>query len=464
VAALLDEGSAQELGAFASGASEAPGDGVVCALGRVAGRPVAVYAHDATVLRGSLGAAGARKVARLLDLALEQGIPVVALHDCDGARVAEGPAAIAGFAEVMGRVARLSGWVPQIGVVLGLCVGGAAYSAALEDFVVGHREQGYLFVTGASVTEAVTGQHDPLEELGGVAMHAARTGLVQLVADDERACLALARELLSFLPANAGEAPPRCEPREPPAGAGERIAALLPQSDRRAYDMRRLVRAIVDGGAFLELGAGFARSLLVGLARLAGRPLGVVASQPLHAAGCLDRDASRKGARFVQLCNAYGLPVVTLVDVPGFLPGRVEEQGGLLLHGAKLIAAYAACEVPLVSLIVRKSYGGGNVLAWPADVRLAYPFARVQPMGSEAALAVASRAALGGASPEELAAFRAELARAHERPLGAAEAGLVDRVIRPGETRLAICAALEALAARPRRRGLPPRRLANIPL
>ena len=471
--ALLDDGSFTELGAFVRGrpgrqgeaaATDAPGDGVVCGTGRIHGRTVALYGHDSTVLRGALGAEGARKIVRLLDLALAQGMPVVALHDSDGVRVGEGPRALAGFAEVLGRTAQLSGWVPQIGVVLGLCVGGAAYSSALQDVIIGHSEQGFLFVTGAKVTRVVTGQDDPIDELGGVPMHAGTTGLVHLQRDDERQCLELARQVLSYLPDSADQPPPRLPCEDPADRETPRILKLLPESDRRAYDMRRLIREAFDEDSFFELQPDYAGSLVVGFARLGGRPVGLVASQPMVDAGCLDIHSSRKGARFIQLCNAFGLPLITLADVPGFRPGKDQEQGGLLLHGAKLIAAYAACTVPLISLIVRKSYGGGNVLSWPGDVRLCYPLARVQPMGTEAAVTVASHGTFGEVSDDELEAFRADFVEKYDRPLLAAEEGFADRVIRPERTRLELISVLESLSDKIVRRGLPPKKLPNTPL
>ena len=468
---LLDAGSFSELGGLISGragrdgaaATDAPGDGVVCGTGRINGRAVAVYGHDATVLRGALGTEGARKIVRVLDLAQAQGVPVVALHDSDGVRVNEGPAALAGFAEVLGRTARLSGWVPQVGVVLGLCVGGAAYSSALQDLIIGHSEQGFAFVTGAKVTSVVTGQHDAIEELGGVAMHGRTTGLVHLERDDERRCLELVAQALAYLPQSAAGSPPEGSQEDPPERETPKLLKLIPESSRRAYDMRRLIRAVFDADSFLELQANYARSLVVGFARLHGRCVGVVASQPMVDAGCLDVHSSRKGARLIQLCNAFGLPVITLADVPGFRPGLDQEQGGLLLHGAKLIAAYAACTVPLISLIVRKSYGGGNVLAWPGDVRLCYPLARVQPMGTDAALAVATHSTFGEVPSEELEAFKQEFAERHDRPLLAAQEGYVDRVIRPEQTRAELTRALSTLAHSPLR-DLPPRKLPNTPL
>jgi propionyl-CoA carboxylase beta chain len=466
IAALVDEGSFQELGKLRRSDPEDPalGDGVVTGVGNIAGRPVAVYAHDATVLRGALGIGGARKIVRLLEHARRQRMPVVAIHDSDGVRVNEGPEAIAGFAEVLGRTAELSGWVPQVGVVLGLCVGGAAYSSALQDVVIGQRETGFLFVTGSKVAKITTGQDAPIEDIGGVEMHARTTGLVHLAADGELECLAHARAVLGYFPRSAAElvADLPCTDaadRETPA-----IAGVLPDSDRKGYDMRRILTEVVDAGSFLELQAAYAPSLVVGLARLAGRAIGIVASQPSYNAGCLDVDSSRKGARFVQLCSAYGLPVITFCDVPGFLPGKRQEQGGLLLHGAKLIAAYAACRTPRVSLIVRKSYGGGNVLAYPADVRLAYPFARVQPMGMDAARAVASHRTFGaddGSDPED--ELRRRLGDRYDAMERAAEAGVVDAVIHPARTRIELVRALESLDRLPMR-DLPPRAHPNIPM
>lgn len=470
IGVLCDEGTFQEIGKLRrttlgeDGNESALGDGVVTGVGRIGGRPVAVYAHDATVLRGALGVGGARKILRLLEQARRQRLPVIAIHDSDGVRVNEGPEAIAGFAEVLGATARLSGWVPQISVVLGLSVGGAAYSSALQDVVIGQRETGFLFVTGSKVAKVMTGQDAPLEELGGVDMHARTTGLVHLALDGERDCLEAARRVLGYLPDSADRPPPALPRTDPVDRETPAIVDILPDSDRKGYDMRRLIPEIFDDGSFLELQASYASSLLVGFARLGGRALGVVASHPGHNAGCLDVDSSRKGARFIQMCSAYGLPVVTLCDVPGFLPGKRQEQGGILLHGAKLIAAYAACRTPLVSLIVRKSYGGGNVLAYPADLRLAYPFGRVQPMGIEAARAVASHRTFGAedvADPDE--ELRRRLGDRYDAMERAAEAGFVDAVIHPARTRIELFRALESLGDAPLR-DLPPRAHSNLPL
>jgi acetyl-CoA carboxylase carboxyltransferase component len=477
VDALLDPGSFVEIGRLSRvsrhfAASAAPtdvhGDGVVAGTGTIDGRPVAVFAHDATVLRGALGVGGARKIVRVMELAAAQRMPILALHDSDGVRVNEGPEGLAGFSEVLGATARFSGWVPQIGVVLGLCVGGAAYSSALEDVVIANEEGGYLFVTGSKVTQVMTGQEATIDEIGGVPMHAQKTGLVQLRFDDEKKCIDAARRVLSYLPQCALEAPPVIPTDDPADRDTSLVLDVIPESDKRPYDVRRIVSLVMDEGSFLELQPEFARSLVVGFARIEGRPIGVVASQPMVNAGCLDIDASRKGARFIQLCSAFGLPVVTFADVPGFLPGKRQEQGGLLLHGAKLIAAYGQCRTPLVSLVVRKSYGGGNVLAWPADVRLAYPFARVQPMGADAAKAVARHRtfAAGDAPPSD-----ADIERELEESFGegwdkmerAAEAGFVDAVIHPKDTRRELAKILRTLTPRPDRR-IPPRFHPNVPM
>jgi propionyl-CoA carboxylase beta chain len=457
VDALVDPGSFLEVGAFvrsrASGerAERRWGDGVVAGTARIVGRPVIVYAHDATVHRGAVGVAGAEKILRVLRIAEEQRLPVVSLLDSDGARVSEGQHIVPAVARVLRQIARLSGHVPQVSVALGLCGGAAAYGAALSDVVIAQAGRSYLFVTGSKVTQVVTGQDASLEDLGGAAMHAKRTGLVHLQHAEERGCLDLARAVLSYLPGGAG-APAPAPVDDPVDRATPEVMDVLPASLRRAYDVRKIVRIVFDAQSFLELQAAYARSVVVGLARLGGRPVGVVASQPAVYAGALDSDSARKGARFVQLCSAHGLPVVTLADVPGFRPGVREEQEGLLLHGAKLISAYACCRTPIVTLILRKAYGGGNVLTMPGDVRLALPFARVQPMGTEAALAVVTHRTFGEIPADELAAFRAKFERDYDATHLAPEAGIVDRVVHPENVRRELCQLLASLDPAPRRR------------
>ncbi len=416
---LFEPGTFVEVGAKRDGE-----DGVVAGFGRIDGRTVAAYAHDPMVQRGALGVSGGAKILRLLDLAESRRTPVVTLFDSDGVRIEEGPAAMESFARVLAATARLSGLVPQIGVVLGLCVGGAAYGSALQDVVVGHADAGYCFVTGPRVTRIVTGRDVPIDELGGVWMHATTTGLVHATADEEASCIDAARDVLAYLPAND-------VPNDDPLDRATRgIAGVLPASERTPYDVRPIVEEIVDRGSFFELQSAYAKNLVVGLARLGGRSIGVLASQPLYRAGVLDCEASRKGARHVQLCGAFGLPVLTLVDVPGFLPGAEQEQAGLLLHGAKLIYAYARCPSPLVSLVVRKVYGGGSVLALPGQLRLAYPSTRFEAMGSAAALAV-----------------RGEVHPLYEAAGTAATAGVLDETIHPDATRRELVRAFAVLGA-----------------
>ncbi|MEQ8277580.1 MAG: carboxyl transferase domain-containing protein [Deltaproteobacteria bacterium] len=416
---LFDAESFVEVGARRDGE-----DGVIAGFGRIDGRTVAAYAHDPMVQRGALGVSGGQKILRLLELAERRRTPVVTLFDSDGVRIEEGPAAMEAFAQVLAATARLSGLVPQVGVVLGLCVGGAAYGSALQDVVVGHEDGGYCFVTGPRVTQIVTGREVAIDALGGVPMHATTTGLVHVTADDEASSIDAARALLAYLPANA------VANDDPLDRVTRGIAAALPTSERKPYDVHPIVEEIVDRGSFLELQGAYAKNLVVGLARLGGRSIGILASQPLHRAGVLDCEASRKGARLVQLCSAFGLPILTLVDVPGFLPGVDQEQGGLLLHGAKLIYAYARCRTPLVSLVIRKVYGGGSVLALPGQLRLAYPSTRFEAMGGAAARAV-----------------RGEVHPLYEAAGGAAAAGVLDKTIHPDATRPELARAFAVLGA-----------------
>ena len=472
VALLVDEGSWQEIGRFVSSHSDrslsrapldVPGDGVITGIGSINGRTVAIYAFDVTVLRGSLGIAGGRKIERLLELALERNLPVIALHDSDGVRVDEGPEALATYGRVLGYHARLSGAVVQIALVFGLSVGGAAYSTALVDIVIGVSDQGYLFVTGAKVTKLVTNQDVSIEELGAVSMHAKKTGLVHLCADNEEGAIELAKRSLSYFDSDEAEISRIASSRrETQKEEDDVIMSVLPDSDRKGYDVRKVLRAVVDEDSLLELQSEFARSIVVAFARLDGRSIGLVASQPSHNAGCLDIDASRKAARFVQLCSAFGLPTITFCDVPGFLPGAHQEQNGLLLHGAKLISAYANSRSLLISVILRKSYGGGNVLAFPADLRFAYPLARVQAMGPAAAQVVTQHSSYGSEQKGDDEKLRSTFGQRYDAMERAAEVGFVDVIIHPRETRSALARAIKTLHAMPARR-IPARRHSNPP-
>lgn len=452
IAALLRPGSFVELGKHvthrhaatspALAANQHPGDGLVCGLGEIGGRTVAIYAHDPTVLRGALGHAASRKLCRLLDLAGERGYPVIALADCDGVRVEEGTDAIDAYGEVIARTIRLKGRVPQLTLVCGLCVGAAAYNAALTDLTVMVAGQSYLFITGPRVTRVVTGEEVTLEALGGPELHARKTGAAQAVVESEAEGFELIRRALALL------TEPRVESADAAARQTPELESLVPAEPRRVYDMRKVLQAVFDGESILELSPRFGPNLLTAFARLAGRAVAVVASQPLALAGCIDIDASRKGAAFVTWAGQAKLPIITLVDVPGYLPGRRQEEGGIIPHGAALLTAYGNARVPLISLVVRKSFGGASVLSFAAQVRLALPTARVGPMGADSTVEAVLGPENPAASPEEQqarAAKRADFLARHDHAWAAAESGYIDRVIEPARARQELCAALERL-------------------
>ncbi len=421
-------------------ANRHPGDGVVCGIGDIHGRPTAVYAHDPTVLRGSMGLTGSKKVCHLLDLALQRGLPVVTLADSDGARILEGTDAIDAYGEVMRRTIALRERGLQITVASGLCVGAAAYTAALTDLVGMVAGQSFMFITGPKVTQAVTGEEVSIEALGGPELHATQTGACHAVLDDERSGLDWARDLLSYLSPGPTD--------DPPDRDTSKLAKRIPTAQRRAYDVRKVLAMVFDEGSVTELSPRFAGSLLTAFARLGGRSVAVLASQPLVHAGCLDIVSSRKGAWFVRLANKLGMPVVTLVDVPGYIPGLAQEAGGILPHGAELLAAYGEATVPKVCLVLRKSYGGASVLSFSADLRLALPTAEIAPMGVDAATLVTFGPPRE--DPEDAArreVFRAEWASHDGDVWTAAEAGFLDRVVSPAGVRRALCAAVEALSA-----------------
>lgn len=452
IAALVDEGSFEELGRHVLSrhgdasprlkAAVLPGDGLVCGLGAVNGRTIAVYAHEPTVLRGSFGHEASKKLCRLLDLAQERRFPVVALMDSEGVRVEEGTHAVESFGEVIGRTIALKGKVPQLTLACGLCVGGAAYTAVLTDCVGMVDGQSFMFVTGDAVTRTVTGSGATIDELGGQDVHAKLTGACHAVLADEAAGIAWLKALLAVL-----------EPKRASSDAVDRevpeLESLVPVSPRKPYDMRKVLAAVFDQGSVLELSPTYGPNLLTAFARLGGRSVAVVASQPKEHAGCLDVHASRKGAAFVRWAGELRLPVVTLVDVPGYLPGKEQEALGILPHGATLLSAYGNAHVPKVCLVMRKSYGGASVLSFAADLRLGLPMARVDVMGPEGALQVVLGAEPEGASPEQQAA-RAEakaqwLAR-RDSAWAAAETGYLDRIIEPRHVRRELSLALERLS------------------
>ncbi|WP_055712047.1 acyl-CoA carboxylase subunit beta [Streptomyces torulosus] len=469
---LLDAGSFTETGLFVrarptgDGAHRPHGDGVVTGHGTIDGRPVCVFAQDSTVFGGSMGEAFGEKTLALMDLALKTGCPVIGLNDGGGARIQEGVTSLALYAELVRRNVRASGVIPQISVVLGPCAGGAAYSPAITDFTVMVDGASHMFVTGPDVIETVTGERTSAEELGGARASNTVNGNAHFLAAGEVDALDTVRDLLSYLPANNLERPPRYAPGAAPDGAV--LDTVVPDRLGQAYDMRDVLRAVVDDGELLEVQELFAPNIICALALVEGAPVGVVANQPLHAAGVLDIDASEKAARFVRFCDAFGIPLLTFADVPGYLSGVRQEQAGIIRRGAKLLYAYAEATVPKVTVVVRKAYGGGYAVMGSkhlgADINLAWPTARIAVMGAEGAVGVLHRRELAASADPD--ALRARLVAAYETTHGtpylAAERGYVDAVIAPRDTRSHICRALRALGGK--RAAMPERRHGNIPL
>ena len=445
-----------------------PGDGVVAGAGRVEGRTVYAFAQDFTVFGGSLSETNARKICKVMDLALKVGAPLVGLNDSGGARIQEGVASLGGYADIFLRNTLASGVVPQISAIMGPCAGGAVYSPAITDFNVMVKDTSYMFVTGPDVIRTVTHEQVTKEELGGAMTHNARSGVAHFAVDDDRACLALIRELLSYLPANNLEEPPLVATEDPAGREDAALETLVPSEPSRPYDVKELIRSVVDDRRFLEVHEHFAQNVVVGFARFASRPVGIVANQPAVLAGCLDIDASVKAARFVRFCDAFNLPLVTFEDVPGFLPGAGQEWNGIIRHGAKLLYAFAEATVPKVTVITRKAYGGAYcVMASKhirTDVNYAWPQAEIAVMGSEGAVGVLYRRELqAAADPEALRKKKVEEFREKfANPYVAADRGFVDEVIEPRQTRRKIVAGLQM--ARSKRDKNPPKKHGNIPL
>ncbi len=473
---LLDPDSFVELDRFVTARGRdfgldpaaAPADGVVTGHGTIAGRPVAVFSQDFTVLGGSLGEAHAQKIVKVMDLALTNGLPVVGLNDSGGARIQEGVAALGGYAEIFLRNTLASGVVPQISVILGPSAGGAVYSPAITDFVIMVRGTSYMYVTGPQVVKAVTREEVTHEQLGGAEVHASRSGVAHFVSEDDESALALVRSLLSYLPQNNLEDPPRTESADDPARADPELDTLVPEEPTRPYDMSEVIRRVADQGSLLEVHRDFAPNLLVGFARLGGRPVGIVAQQPQVLAGVLDIDAATKGARFIRCCDAFNVPLVTFVDVPGFMPGTAQESGGIIRHGAKLLYAYCEATVPKLSVITRKAYGGAyDVMSSKhvrGDLNLAWPTAEVAVMGPEGAIDIIFRRELAEAEDPEVRRREliAEYRDRFANPYVAAARGYIDDVIAPRQTRPRLIAALALLAGK--RQSRPKRKHGNIPL
>jgi propionyl-CoA carboxylase beta chain len=473
---LLDADSFVELDRFvihrstdAGIADQHPlGDGVVTGHGRIDGRTVYVFSQDFTVFGGSLSEAYAEKICKVMDLALKVGAPVIGLNDSGGARIQEGVASLGGYAEIFLRNVLASGVVPQISVILGPCAGGAVYSPAMTDFTIMVEGTSYMFVTGPNVVRTVTHEEVDSEYLGGATTHTTRSGVAHLASPDEASGLSAARQLLGYLPANNLERPPTFDSDDPVDRMDAALDSIVPDAPQAPYDMHAVLRGVIDRDSWLEIQPGWAQNIIVGFARLGGRPVGIVAQQPAVLAGALDIDASVKAARFVRTCDAFNVPLVTFVDVPGFLPGVGQEHGGIIRHGAKLLYAYCEATVPKLTVITRKAYGGAyDVMSSKhirGDLNLAWPSAEIAVMGPAGAVAIIFKDAIAEATdPEtERARLVAEYETRFANPYIAAGRGYVDDVIRPSETRPRLIAGLEALAGK--RDTNPRKKHGNIPL
>jgi len=444
------------------------GDGVVTGYGKIDGRQVFVFAQDFTVFGGSLSGAFAEKLCKIMDLAAKVGAPVIGLNDGAGARIQEGVVSLGGYGDVFLRNVRFSGVIPQISVILGPCAGGAVYSPAMTDFIIMVKQTSNMFITGPDVIKTVTHEEVTPEELGGASAHASKSGVAHFAANSEEEALQIIRNLLSFMPQNNLEDPPLVPTDDDPHRTDERLRTLVPDNANKPYDMKELLGIVVDDGNFFEVHAGWARNIVCGFARFGGRAVGIVANQPAFLAGCLDIDASKKAARFVRFCDAFNLPLVTFVDVPGFLPGTTQEWDGIITHGSKLLYAFSEATVPKVTVITRKAYGGAYVVMSSkhidADVNLAFPTAEIAVMGPDGAVSIVFRKELQAARDPESRRkeLEADYREKFASPYKAAELGYIDEVIKPEQTRPRIISALEMLATK--RQSNPPKKHGNIPL
>jgi propionyl-CoA carboxylase beta chain len=469
---LLDEGSFEEWDMFVEHRStefgmaelKTPGDGVVTGWGTINGRLVMVFSQDFTVFGGSLSEAHAEKICKIMDHAMKVGAPVIGLNDSGGARIQEGVASLAGYAEVFQRNVLASGVVPQISVIMGPCAGGAVYSPAMTDFIFMVRDSSYMFVTGPDVVKTVTHESVTHEELGGAVTHTTRSGVADLAFDNDIEALLQTRRFIDFLPASNRETPPRRQTTDSADRIEKSLDTLVPANPNKPYDMKELILKIVDESDFFEIGQDFAKNIIVGLARIEGSPIGIVANQPMVLAGCLDIESAKKAARFVRFCDCFNIPIVTFVDVPGFLPGTAQEFGGIIKHGAKLLFAYAEATVPKVTVITRKAYGGAyDVMSSKhlrGDVNYAGPTAEIAVMGPKGAVEIIFRADMN--DPKKLEERTEEYRRRFANPFVAASRGFIDDVIMPSATRPRIARSLAMLE----RKSLsnPWKKHANIPL
>ena len=473
---LLDDGSFQELDQLARHRSTEASlqdrrpytDGVITGFGSIDGRKVCIFSQDFTVFGGSLGEVFGEKIHKIMDLAVSLGVPVIGINDSGGARIQEGVVSLASYGGIFYRNVLASGVVPQISIIMGPCAGGAVYSPAMTDFIFMVRETSHMAITGPDVVKTVTGEEVSLEELGGAMTHATKSGVANFVCADEKACLDEVRYLLGFLPQNNLEEPPVGAVADDPNRRCPELVDLMPPSPNQAYDMHRVIQAVVDDGDFLEYHALWARNLVCGFARIAGQVVGIVGNQPQILAGVLDIDSSEKAARFVRTCDAFNIPLVTFVDVPGFMPGTDQEYGGIIRHGAKLLYAYCEATVPRIQIITRKAYGGAYVVmnskSIGCDLAFAWPSAELAVMGPAGAVEIIYRRELES-SPDPLARKNELIDEYTERfanPYIAAERGYIDDVIDPAETRVVLARSLEML--RSKREELPKRKHGNVPL
>jgi len=473
---LLDEGTFEELDKFVKhrcldfGMKEqlVLGDGVITGFGRIDGRLVYLFAQDFTVFGGSLSETNAAKICKIMDLAMKMGAPIIGLNDSGGARIQEGVVSLGGYADIFLRNTLASGVIPQISAIMGPCAGGAVYSPAITDFVVMVKKSSYMFITGPDVIKTVTHEEVTKEELGGAMTHNTKSGVAHFAVNDDRECLSLIRELLSFIPSNNMESPPRQESQDPVDRMDEALDTIVPIDSNKPYDIKQIILTVVDHHYFFEVHQHYAQNIVVGFARLAGRSVGMVANQPAVLAGCLDIDASIKAARFVRFCDAFNIPLIAFEDVPGFLPGTDQEFGGIIKHGAKLLYAFAEATVPKITVITRKSYGGAYcVMASKhirTDMNFAYPTAEIAVMGPDGAVNIIYRKELAAASDPESEKVRRvrEFREKFANPYIAAERGFVDEIIAPHETRKKLITALTMLDNK--RDANPPRKHGNIPL
>ncbi|HSR52434.1 MAG TPA: acyl-CoA carboxylase subunit beta [Acidobacteriota bacterium] len=473
---LLDEGSFEELDKFVvhrctdfgTDQRKIPGDGVITGFGHIDGRLVYVFAQDFTVFGGSLSETYAEKICKIMDQAMKMGAPVIGLNDSGGARIQEGVVSLAGYADIFLRNTLASGVVPQISAIMGPCAGGAVYSPAITDFTFMVRKHSYMFITGPDVIKTVTHEEVTKSELGGASTHTETSGVAHFATSDDRECLAMIRELMSFLPSNNMEDPPFRPSDDPPDRQKEALNKLIPDDPNQPYDIKELIQGVLDDEYFFEVQGSYAANIVVGFGRLGGRPVGVVANQPAVLAGTLDIASSLKGARFVRFCDAFNIPIITFEDVPGFLPGVNQEHGGIIKHGAKLLYAYAEATVPKLTVITRKAYGGAYcVMASKhlrADMNYAYPTAEIAVMGPEGAVGILFRKQVQESGDPEAEASRLadDYREKFANPYVAAERGYVDKIIEPAETRPQLIRALEMTSSK--RDSNPPKKHGNIPL